>query len=137
MTGYSSRFVRHSCAERGCYYAQLPCWDDLIGCFPRNIRPTDIDGMVEINGHFLFIEEKRAGVAPDEGQRRALRRLSTALSPLVTVSFIRPGKSSELEVLVFDGADPSGWQPSSREEFRGWLRDWVRRTDATSGQVSA
>ncbi len=128
VTGYSSSHFRHSCDRNGCYYKSLPCWDDLIDCFPRRIRPTDVDGMVEIGGRFLFLEEKRAGVAPDEGQRRALLRLSRQRD--VTVVFFRPGKSSELEVLIFGQGDPQGFQPCTREEFRAWLRGWALAADS-------
>jgi hypothetical protein len=34
----------------------------LEGCFPRGILPTDIDGLSEINGHFLILENKPADV---------------------------------------------------------------------------
>lgn len=51
----------------------------LKGCFPRGILPTDIDGEVEINGHFLRLEFKhetalRNGRVPN-GQMKALRGL--------------------------------------------------------------
>jgi hypothetical protein len=130
MTGYSSSFFRHKCADRGCYYAQLPCWDDIIDCFPRRIRPTDVDGLVEINGHFLFLEEKRAGVSPDEGQRRALLGLSR--TPGFTVVFFRPGARSELEVLILGDGDPQGWQPMTRVAFLDWIRGWAEAADAAS-----
>lgn len=130
MTGYRSRFFRHTCQGQGCYVAQLPSWDDLIECFPRNIRPTDIDGLVEINGHFLFLEEKRAGASPDEGQRRALVELSKR--ERTTVVFMRPGVVADLDVLVLVGGKGTGWIPYSREEFRTWLVAWAARADMRS-----
>lgn len=129
MTGYRSRFFRHSCATSGCYVDSLPCWDDMIQCFPRKIRPTDVDGFVEINGEFLFLEEKSAGVAPDNGQRIALRRLAGL--PGVTVVFFRPNEPvSDLETLVFDGSEPCGWQPCSTTQFHAWLRRWALAADS-------
>ncbi len=127
VTGYSSRHFRHSCDRDGCYYQTLPCWDDLLDCFPRRIRPTDIDGMVEIGGRFLFLEEKRQGKAPDEGQRRALLRLSQYDD--ITVVFLRPSTTSDLEVLILGDGDPQGWQPQTREQFRAWLRRWAIAAD--------
>lgn len=127
MTGYRSSFFRHSCRSAGCYVDSLPCWDDLIECFPRKIRPTDVDGFVEINGQFLFLEEKQAGAGPDEGQRIALRRLASL--PGVTVAFFRPGKASDYEVLIFDGEPAQGWRPCSKHQFFAWLRRWAQRAD--------
>jgi hypothetical protein len=51
----------------------------LKGAFPRGILPTDIDGEVEINGHFLRMEFKhesamRNGRIP-KGQHSALKSL--------------------------------------------------------------
>lgn len=133
MTGYRSKFFRHSCSGAGCYIAGLPCWDDLIECFPRKIRPTDVDGFVEINGRFLFLEEKQEGVGPEEGQRRALKLLANL--PGVTVAFFRPGRASDFEVLVLDGTEAQGWRPCSQAQWFAWLRRWVR--DAEDMAASA
>lgn len=127
MTGYRSEFFRHNCEADGCYYQQLPKWDDLIGLFPRGIRPTDVDGMVEINGNVLFMEEKRKGVAPPLGQLRSLRALSQ--KDRTTVVLFRPGESSELEVLILRDGKGTGWQPSTREHFGFWLNGWANRAD--------
>ena len=56
---------------------QLFGW--LKGAFPRGILPTDVDGEVEIQGHFLRMEFKhedalRSGRIP-KGQHMAMRRL--------------------------------------------------------------
>jgi len=51
----------------------------LKGAFPRRILPTDVDGEVELNGHFLRLEFKsetalREGRIP-KGQHRAFQGL--------------------------------------------------------------
>ena len=130
MTGYRSEFFRYNCDERSCYYKQLPKWDDLIGCFPRGIRPTDVDGMVEINGNFLFLEEKGAGVPLPPGQRSALRKLSRR--PGITVAFFRPPglrTATDLECLVFNQKPAEGWKQVGREGFKDWLREWAWNAD--------
>jgi hypothetical protein len=44
-------------------------WAILDGCFGNTrIRPTDIDGCVERNGHFLYFETKRPGAHIPFGQ---------------------------------------------------------------------
>lgn len=132
MTGYRSSYFRWNCKDRDCYYESLPDWDDLIECFPGAIRPTDVDGMVEIKDSVLFLEEKNAGVSPHEGQRRAL--LSLSARPDITTLFFRPSLRvpTDLECLVLgqspallDGWEPAdGWKPHSREDLRTWLQAW-------------
>lgn len=124
--GYRSRDLRHVCAVRGCYLDALPSWDWLLGAFPRGIVPTDIDGLVEINDHLLFLEEKGAGVVSPLGQRLALKALATRAR--TSVVHWRPGERTELEVLMFD-PDPSGWEPATRAELRAWCASWARNAD--------
>lgn len=128
MTGYRSSFFRHDCkGEKGCYIQGLPSWDDIIAVLPRGIRPTDIDGMVEINDHFLFIEEKSAGKPIDAGQAVALKRLSRR--ERVTILCLRPAPCSEVEVLVLRDGAGTGWQPRSRQQLLDWISEWARDAD--------
>jgi len=78
--------------------------------------------MVEINGRFLFREEKGPGATVTEGQGYALRRLGR--QPDTTVVVFRPGKFSELEVLIYDADGSTGYKPFTREQFKDWLRTW-------------
>lgn len=56
----------------------------LDGCFAGGSSLGDIDGCVELDRHFLYIDFKHEGVALNEGQRRLQRNL--LLPPLsVTV----------------------------------------------------
>lgn len=44
-------------------------WGILKGCFgDTRIEPTDVDGLVERNGHFLLLEAKAPGVPVKQGQ---------------------------------------------------------------------
>lgn len=133
MTGYRSRHFRHKCAGDGCYVKQLPDWEDIIQRFPRNIRPTDIDGMVEINGHFLFLEEKSAGAPIESGQRMALKSLSR--NPNTTVLVFRPAGKRDLEAMVIKDGSTDGFRPCSRTQFLHWIERWA--THADSDQRSA
>ena len=45
-----------------------PCFGLLHGCMPRNITPSDLDGIVEINGKFWVIEFKKTGKEVPKGQ---------------------------------------------------------------------
>lgn len=136
MTGYRSQRLNHQCGRKGCYIERLPWWDDLIECFPRKIHPTDIDGLVEINGRFLFLEEKSAGRTMDNGQRVALHKMCE-LDQFAAVIF-RPGAKSDMECLIYDtrtllpGWEPDdGFKPHSREQFRQWLCAWAAWADTS------
>lgn len=51
------------------YLASFWDWTFLNQCFaPTNIRVSDIDGIVERNGRFLFIETKHPGEKIPQGQ---------------------------------------------------------------------
>lgn len=53
------------------YMAGIWDWKILKGCFGMtNIEPTDIDGCIERNGHFLYLETKSPGARVSVGQQR-------------------------------------------------------------------
>lgn len=77
--------LRHVCpvsAEAGCHMARYhPCLEDFDEDLPRDCQYTDIDGMVECAGYFLFSEFKtridpQLDHMPSGGQRLAIERLS-------------------------------------------------------------
>ena len=43
---------------------------------PRGIQPSDIDGILEVSGHFLVLEKKNPNEATSEGQRIMLDAFS-------------------------------------------------------------
>jgi hypothetical protein len=51
-------------------------WHFLSGCFDYGIMPTDVDGIVERNGHYLVFEEKQPGIELGVGQKRMLDDLN-------------------------------------------------------------
>lgn len=127
MTGFRCNKLRHDCKRDGCYHDQLPDWSDINECFPRSIYPTDIDGMVEINGHILFIEQKSVGASLTKGQIRAFLALSK--KPNVTVIAIRPGAQYEMEALFYRRGSGSGWQPMYRSDLLQWFKSWSETAD--------
>lgn len=62
------------------YVRGLWDWGILDGCFgDTKIRPTDIDGYIEHNGCFLFIEAKSPGANLPFGQEKGFKELIKAL----------------------------------------------------------
>lgn len=128
--------IKWDCPSDGCYRDHLPDWTPFNDCFPRTgIRISDIDGMVEIGGHFLFLEWKPARVPVPEGQLNALARLSVL--PRVTV-------------LILWGTDtlhPEQWQvihqgelhpahPVDHDTLHAFIAAWATTADAEAHPAS-
>lgn len=92
--------LRHQCDTQGCYKEKLPDWGILDGCFPRGIRPSDVDGIVEINGHFLMLEWKPLNGFLTRGQLLMFQNI-TAGSPKGQVLVIYGDKSEPAEIEIY------------------------------------
>lgn len=71
--------IRYQCdSSRGkCYVKEhMPDWSVLNGCFPPDVRPTDVDGAVELRGHVLFIEWKGIDAPLKRGQQRMFENMT-------------------------------------------------------------
>jgi hypothetical protein len=94
-------------------------WACLDGCFGSGIRPSDVDGIVEVNGHFLLMETKSPSAHLSIGQRR----MFLAFPGLVIVVWGEPGAPKEM--LVLDHGDevrPLG--TATLDDFRKRVRAW-------------
>lgn len=123
----SPRFA-NACTTPGpsCYARGLPGWDRINYRLPGQVAVTDIDGMVEIGGHFLFIEQKGRGVPIPDGQRRALLMLTDACHR-ITVLITRPGADDQhTENLVFAYGGPAtrGFEQWEHPRFWGFIDQW-------------
>lgn len=73
-------------------------WGILNGCFGGSISPSDIDGMVERNGHFLYLEAKGPRAQLKWGQEIAIKsRVRDGLSTFVIV-WGEPGEPEKIRV---------------------------------------
>ena len=132
MTGYRSSYFRHDCSEKGCSIEMLPWWDDIIARLPGNIRPTDVDGLTEINRHFLILEQKSCGALLEEGQRQAFKYL--AQQPNTMVIYIRTVVDSTSYIQVLWFPETQGWITVTRDEFLGWVEDWGKYAVANAAR---
>ncbi len=110
-------------------------WSVLNGCFGNGIKPSDIDGMVERHGHFLFLEAKPVGGSMSGGQRIALQGLS--LKPLVSV-VVFCGDHSTLPPLVTEITIIASGRPHSIGDaglglLRALVRHWYVCAEENSG----
>jgi hypothetical protein len=93
--------------------------------------PSDLDGVYERDGHFLFLEVKHGGEQVSTGQYRMLENLR-ALNPnkvTTVIVYCVPEKHDETGAWKFipthwDVNSSGEWVKGGVEEFRQFLRDW-------------
>jgi len=88
------RQMRWDCLTSGCFRITCPKLGMLDDCFPGKIGMSDIDGAVEVNKHFLFLEWKSYQGDIPTGQKIYFERL-TALSDKITAVIVSHDVSPE------------------------------------------
>ena len=125
-----------NCQEgQKCYIEQvLPNWAVFNECFlPTKIKVSDIDGVVERNGEFLFFEVKQNTKTIQVGQRILFENL-TRDAPHISVILLYAQNVSEnmdiQEYAVFkEGKMSQNWTLTSTEEMQRLVRNWFQRVD--------
>ena len=104
--------MRWDCKQRGeCYLDKhMPNWGFLKGAFPRGIEPTDLDGWVEINRHFLTLEWKGCDANLTGGQDMAFTRRAESKSDAV---FVLWGDAEKTEAVAMQRI----WNGRKGEKF--------------------
>lgn len=112
------------------YRAQLWDWSILNGCFGNTkIRVTDVDGMVERNGRFLFFETKQPSVMSiPRGQMMAYERLMRRGGAVFFVVWGQPGSPEAVQVTTQHGTLPP--QPCDLRGLRALTYRWFLKADA-------
>ena len=112
------------------FVASLWDWAILDGCFGNtHIRPTDIDGLVERNGHFLYLETKLPGTATNEGQERTWTSLVATKKFAVLVIWGYPGHPVSAR-LLFDG-QVIEYDPCDIDKLREIVKRWYAYAEKT------
>ena len=96
------------------YAKRLWDWTPLNAAFKRGIRVGDVDGFVEVNKHYLFIEAKPPNTKMPTGQRIAFERIA---------------REPRHYVFVIYGYPPDtvvGWRVLGRKYYKGNYGDFVR-----------
>lgn len=93
--------LRWNCEFQGCWNKiKRPRIEDFAADFPRNIGMTDIDGSVELNGHFIFLEWKDYPVDTiPQAQGLYFERL-TRVSDFIIAYFVH-GDAARMEAYSF------------------------------------
>lgn len=97
-------------------------WEFLNSALPGKIRPMDIDGIIERNGHFLVLEGKALGKEISTGQRITLENLSEKPNISVLVLYGEPGKPEKMEMLGSNSSMISADESKVRSVVRNWIQ---------------
>lgn len=124
--------IRWNCETSGCYKDKcIPDWGFLQGAFPRGCRPTDIDGIVELDGNFLLLEWKNGGEIP-AAQRTLFRRITELSSDIIAVVLFGDTEKSTVECMqVVKNGEIGPKEACTTEEFVDKCRRWGKRTESS------
>jgi hypothetical protein len=113
------------CGRQGCFNEKKRMkFGALKAGLPGKISFSDVDGMTEIDGHFLLVEVK-ANRGERDGQQLMFERL-TKLSPKIRVIFaVGDCYAMEFsEYCVMDDGKFGDWLPTSREGLVEVIAKW-------------
>lgn len=117
--------------DRDRYMAGIWDWAILDGCFgSTRIKPTDIDGLVERNGRFLFLETKSIGAQLPIGQERTFKALVKAAN--ATVIVVWGCQNQPTACKVFSPQYPNGYMDNNItvQQFRNLVINWFNDVEA-------
>lgn len=117
--------LRHKCTEGNCFKERyLPDWGILKDCFPRGIMPSDVDGIVEVNGYVLMLEWKTPGGALSTGQRIMFESM-TRDSKKIRVLVIFGPKGEPQHIQLFQNGKARFKQKVDLEFLRWYCEEWA------------
>lgn len=123
-----------NCEEgQKCYIEQvLPNWAVFNECFPgTNIRMSDIDGVVEHNGYFLFFEVKQNTKTIQYGQQLLFERLTRGAPHISVILLYAQNVSKNMDIQEYavfqNGEMTKDWTPTTTEKMQNHVKDWFLR----------
>ena len=132
--GINMRNLRWDCEQgENCYIEQiLPNWAVFNECFAgTRIRITDVDGVVERNGKFLFIEVKQNTKTILTGQKILFEKLTENAPHISVLLLYAHNVSKEMDIQEYavfkNGEMTQDWTPTNTEEMKGYVKAWFQR----------
>lgn len=105
-------------------------WKILNGCFGKSkIEPTDIDGLVEKNDHFLVLEAKKPGTQIKQGQMLTFNALRDTGLLTIIVVWGRNNEPVEMLVMYPPPKEPKRGK-ASLEDLRRVVEWWYKKSTA-------
>jgi hypothetical protein len=130
--------LRHDCQKQGCYKDTcIPDWEIFDGCFDaksHKIKVSDVDGVVEINGHILWLEWKRALSEISVGQKMLYQSFSSNSPKQIVLVVVGPLGCPE-RYCIFNGGKQMPWLPCTREILRERMKRWTQRAMTHGGKA--
>lgn len=113
-------------------------WAVLDGCFgTTRIAPTDVDGLIERNGCFLFLEAKPDGGNLAQGQSITLLQLSRQPRTVVLVFYGDPRAKTISRISKFWDGQVAEQPGASIETLRRLVSNWYKWADKQPRQPRA
>lgn len=111
------------------YTEALWDWGFLNSCFGgTKIRVSDVDGVVERKGKFLFIEAKRPNASIPGGQQRLFRALAKSGCSIFLI-WGDQNKPERLSVWYPGRDNPEKPKPANQEAVADMVRRWFKYAD--------
>ena len=129
--------LRWNCEQQGCFNQKLrPKLEFLNDAFGGKIAFGDIDGVVEVNNRFLFLEWKCIGGKPaiSFGQDLLYRNLSSRDGICVIVV---SGSAETMEVrgvMVYQGGACGEWLKIDLAGLKNRIGAWYARAKTSKGR---
>ncbi len=123
--------IQFECKSGACFKSEH-MWDYAMfdGCFgSTNIRPMDVDGLIERNGYGLFIETKGVDVSfIPTGQMRTLEWMAVGLNQTVLVMYGKPNKP-ERTFALYPGGRKIDFGETTVDDMRRFVSNWYAWAD--------
>ena len=128
--------LRYDCDFKGCFNKhKRPKLEEFDTNLPGKIAFTDIDGVVEVNGRFLYLEMKSPGVPIPTGQEILFtRRTMDSISTVYVVN----GDAETMEcekVTIYRGGKKDREVEADLDELKRMIGRWCEDSE-NKGMVS-
>jgi hypothetical protein len=107
-------------------------YDWLVGCFPRGILPTDVDGEVEVGGYFLRLEFKHEDVLRSGRVKRGQMMLFQRLVETKKFTVFLVGVSDQGEptcIEIYGAKGHKKLHDLDRSRVQEYCRDWAQKAE--------
>ena len=110
-------------------------WGILKGCFgSTKIEPSDVDGLVERNGHFLILEAKNPGVKIKQGQWWTLNALRNTGFFTAIIVWGKANQPEMMQILYPKPYEIKQPQAADINVFRRVVAGWFKYADSKGGK---
>jgi len=125
----------HNCERDGCFNKRhRPRIEDFGDCWPGKIGMGDLDGIVEVGGHFLVLEWKSVEKDIPRGQDIMYKRMT--VNPDYTVVVVC-GDAETMTVKSYiryrhgERRGTGDWEPITFKQLFELFRSWATLSAAT------